>query len=359
MISEEFQKIGLCHYTLIKMFGDKYLHESSWQTLLEVYHQQFVEEPTENGVPQIAIKPFQEMSSNDIRGIDDPEATLRNKAGDKHIGYVGNVVETADPDSDLNLIANVTVCSNNTCDENMLVDNFDKIKQEQLPNLEEIHFDGGYGGPGLDEKLEEHKVKGIQTAIKGVKTECRMQVIMENGEYYATCAGGIKVQLIKTKQGYKAIFDKGLCEQCPLCDKCPAKYRKRVDNHVYYFRDKDLGKRLRLTNLSTIPKERRTLRSGVEATMWQIKCKTKAGKTRLRGLRRHTFWLQLVALGINLKRIYNFTKSKNVKSPDNPSGASKHEKERENIIFASIFSIIMFFNQLNDYKSAIRFGFAS
>ncbi len=127
-ISEELQKIGLCHYTLIKMFGDR------------------------------------------------------------HIGFIGNVVETADLDNDLNLIVNVTVCPNNTCEENMLADNFDKIKQEQLPDLEEIHFDGGYGGSGLEEKREEHKVKGIQTAIKGVNTECRMQVIMKNDEYYAICA---------------------------------------------------------------------------------------------------------------------------------------------------------------------------
>ncbi|MDD2596617.1 MAG: transposase, partial [Candidatus Cloacimonetes bacterium] len=70
---------------------------------------------------------------------------------------------------------------------------------------------------------------------------------------------------------------------------------------------KDILKRLRLSYINTIPEAQRTIRSGIEATIRQFKCKTKAGKTKLRGLYRHKLWFTLLALAINIKRIFNYT----------------------------------------------------
>lgn len=301
-LDEEFRKIGHCYYTLLKLFDDKYNVEREWQLYLRVYEEQF--RVTEED--KVELKPSKEMTSSSVRGVDDPEATLRHKSGENHLGFVGNVVETADPDNEINLISDASLSPNNTSDEKLLVDGFDELKEQTLSDLDELHFDAGYGGRQLDEKLKKHSVKGIQTAIKGVRTDHRMDVISHNNVYSAICSIGEAAVLERTEKGLRAEFPKSKCSECKHFLKCPVKYLVRSDVYVYSFKEEDLPKRIRLTNIKTIPKKRKTIRSGVEATVRQFKCHTKAGKTRLRGCYRHKLWFLFTALAINVKRIYQY-----------------------------------------------------
>ena len=305
-IDEEFRKIAHCHYTINKIFGDKYAENDEWKLFKRIYSEQFKPGKEED---KIELKPSDEMTSSCVRGIDDPEATLRHKSGINHIGYVGNVVETADPENELNLICDATLYPNNVPDNELLADSFDELKEETLPRLEEIHFDAGYGSKIVDEKLAKHSVKGIQTAIKGVRTDHRMDVTLQDGVYYAKCTSDEIVLLERTRKAFKASFPKRRCSTCKHLSQCPVKYLKKYDTYVYYIRKHELSKRLRLTNIKTIPKERQTIRSGVEATVRQFKCRTRAGKTRLRGCYRHKLWFQFTALAINLTRIYQYSSS--------------------------------------------------
>lgn len=314
-IQGEFQKIGSCYVELIRLFGDKYAGRDEWETFLRIYAEQFKSGDDDQPV----LKPSDEMDSNCIRGIDDPEATLRYKSGEHYLGFVGQIVETADPENDLNLICDTAVYPNNASDEQMLVDSFDDLKTDIMPELEELHFDGGYGGGILDEKLEKYSVKGIQTGIKGVKTTHRMDVVHEYDKYLVTCPEGNTVELQHAQSGYKAEFSTDLCSNCINREGCPVKYIRKNDVFVYYIQAKQLGKCLRLTNIKTIPAERRTIRCGIEATVRQFKCHTKAGKSRLRGRFRHQLWFQLSAMAINLKRIYNYI----TEAPKNRRGGSR------------------------------------
>lgn len=278
-IQGEFQKIGSCYVELIRLFGDKYAGRDEWETFLRIYAEQFKSGDDDQPV----LKPSDEMDSNCIRGIDDPEATLRYKSGEHYLGFVGQIVETADPENDLNLICDTAVYPNNASDEQMLVDSFYDLKTDIMPELEELHFDGVYGGGILDEKLEKYSVKGIQTGIKGVKTTHRMDVIHEYDKYLVTCPEGHTVELQHAQSGYKAEFSTDLCCNSINREGCPVKYIRKNDVFVYYIQAKQLGKCLRLTNIKTIPAERSTIRCGIEATVRQFKCHTKAGKSRLRG----------------------------------------------------------------------------
>lgn len=303
-IQGEFQKIGHCYAELLRLFVDKYVHTAEWKLFLRVCGEQFKVSDDDN---TLEIKSSKEMTSSSVRGVDDPEATLRNKSDHHYLGFVGQVVETADPENALNLVCEASIYPNNTSDEQMLVDSFEHIKMNTLPELDELHFDGGYGGPILDNELQKYSVKGIQTGIKGVKPTHRMDVIPVEGAYSVTCPEGISVTLQSTKTGYKAVFPKDKCSTCTNRKGCPVKHTGNADVYVYYIQEKHLAKRIRLSNIKNIPKERRTLRSGVEATVRQFKCHTKAGKSRLRGRYRHQLWFQFLALAINMKRIYNYT----------------------------------------------------
>lgn len=306
-ILDEFSRLGQCCYSIIKEFGDKYADLYEWQMFVRIFREQFVVEDDDKDEPKISKKSSDDKKSDDVRAIDDPEATLRHKSGVNHLGFVGNAIETSDPVAELNLIADVSLCTNNTSDGQMLHDALDYLVSDRLTELEELHFDGGYGGPIVDGKLDQYSINVVQTGIKGVRCDASMSVEKSDHSYFITCIQGQRVQGVKLKKSYQATFDKAICGVCPNRASCPVQRLKQSGNYVYYLRDSDLLKRLRLSYISTIPEERRTLRSGIEATMRQFKCHTKAGKTRLRGLFRHKLWFTMLALAINIRRINNYT----------------------------------------------------
>jgi hypothetical protein len=305
-IKVEFPKAGACILSIIEQFKDKYADKPEWQMFIRIFGEQYDVDTDNDDRPKANMKSSDDKSSSDVRAIDDPEATLRSKSGVNHLGYVGNVIETSDPEADLNLICDVTLCPNNTADGEMLRDSIDDLVSQRLTELEELHFDGGYGGPILDDKLRKHSINCVQTGIRGVKCDASMHLEDINGTYYITCAEKQRIACARSTKGYRATFDQSKCESCSKFSKCPAK-RLKSGNYVYYLKDNEIAKRLRLSYINTIPKSRRSLRSGVEATIRQFKCRTKAGKTRLRGLYRHKLWFTMLALAINIKRIFNYT----------------------------------------------------
>lgn len=305
-IEDEFSKLGHCCYVIINEFGDKYSHLYEWQMFIRIFKEQFVIGDSSDNEPKITKKSSEDKKSDDIRAIDDPEATLRHKSGKNNLGFVGNAIETADPEADLNLIADVTVCTNITSDGTMLNEALDSLVNERLTELCELHFDGGYGGPIVDSKLDKYSINVVQTGIAGAKCDASMSVEKSDDSYFIICAHGQRVQGVKLSKSHKATFDKAICKGCPHFAYCPIDKLRNDGDFVYYLKDIDLLKRLRLSYIKTIPIERRTLRSGVEATIRQFKCHTKAGKTRLRGLFRHKLWFTMLALAINIKRINDY-----------------------------------------------------
>lgn len=305
-VKAEFPKAGACILSIIGQFKDKYEDKPEWQMLIRIFGEQYDVDTSDDDGPKASMKSSDKKTSNDVRAIDDPEATLRHKSGVNNLGYVANVIETSDPEADLNLICDVTLCTNNTSDGEMLRDALDDLVSQRLTELEELHFDGGYGGPILDDKLRKHSINCVQTGIRGVKCDASMHVELVKDTYYVTCAEKQRIACVRGRKGYNATFDRSKCELCSRFSKCPARQLKS-GNYVYYLKDNDIPKRLRLSYINTIPMNRRSLRSGVEATIRQFKCKTKAGKTRLRGLYRHKLWFTMLALAINIKRIFNYT----------------------------------------------------
>lgn len=306
-IKNEFQKVGQCYLSIINHFGDKYVDKAEWQMFMRIFEEQFVVEPGDDDEPKISKKPSKDKTSNDIRAIDDPEATLRYKSNVNHLGFVGNVVETSDPEAELNLICDIALCPNNAFDGKMLLDAMDDLVKDRLTELEEIHYDGGYSGPALDKKLEQYSINSVQTGIKGVKCDASMFVEKCEDSYYVTCVGKQRVKCTRLKKSHRATFDPSICKECEHLATCKVRWLKTIEKYAFYMSDSELSKRLRLSYIQTVPDNRKTLRSGVEATVRQFKYRTRAGKSRLRGLYRHKLWFTLLALAINVKRINNYT----------------------------------------------------
>ena len=301
----ELPRAGAMMLDIQEHFGNKYEKLYEWNLFVRVFNEQFKIEMQDDKV-NVVKKPFEEKTSSDVRSIHDPEATLRYKNGENHTGYVLNATEIVDWDLGLNLIVDVEVCQNNVYDGHIMCDRLDVVK-EIAPELDELHVDAAYSGADLDAKLDAYGIKVAQTCICGVKSSVTMLIEKDKNNYYATCASGQRVACVLRKKGYAVDFDPSICKSCPHLDKCPVRLNKTSGNYVYYLNETMLYRKVRHSYIYFIPESRRALRSGVESTMWQYKCKTNAGKTRLRGLIRHKLWALFRTLGINISRIHKYT----------------------------------------------------
>ncbi|HED37652.1 MAG TPA: hypothetical protein ENI76_05330 [Ignavibacteria bacterium] len=114
-------------------------------------------------------------------------------------------------------------------------------------------------------------------------------------------------------QHNKVRFDLQTCEACPLKNNCSIYKNKRR----FYFKHEDYLQNKRNHKMKNIPPERRKIRPNVEATMKEIKCRTKAGKLKIRGLFKTKLFAFNVGIAINFGRVYRYlTRADGINAPN-------------------------------------------
>ncbi|MBU1635143.1 DDE transposase, partial [bacterium] len=185
---------------------------------------------------KIVVRPSEEMGSGFVQSPDDLDAAYREKNGHRIKGHVISIVETATPENGVNLITDVVVKPVNTDDSTILNERLDIIK-DKTPEIEELHFDGGYGSETNDQKMLVHEITPVQTAIRGrsAGVEIVIEVHQENG-YQVSCPLQ-SVVATATRKRLKACFNKSVCKICPHNQDCRLIEQKNC--WVYYFRPED------------------------------------------------------------------------------------------------------------------------
>lgn len=308
-LPREMVQIGeLYHKLYIKLKGTLAGHKI-FELFSRVYRENFKVEEDD-----LIVISSADMQGGSLQSPDDPDATYRKKGKEESRGYKVNAIETAHPDNPIQLITDVATAPNNVEDSTILNDRIDKVKKI-TPELEEIHNDGGYGSVDNDEKMEKLEIKQIQTAIKGKSPYVNITIEKcdncegDDAEYKVSCPTQT-VFSQKTKKRIKAVFDKKICEPCPLRDKCKL-YSKSKFNPTYYFEESDYLRNKRKRSLEEIPIEHRKLRNNVEATMNEFKYRTNhKGKLNVRGAFKVMLYAATTAIAINFGRIFRYLTSK-------------------------------------------------
>jgi hypothetical protein len=235
---------------------------------------------------------------------DDEDATFRKKRNTEHRGYVVNLVETCNPENEINLLTDVAVCPNNVDDSRILSQRIDNLK-EKTPDLEELHGDGGYPSATSDKQLEAHGVRIIQTAIRRKPIKWIQPEIDkgEDGVYTVSCPLQ-KAEAKKSNKRYVAEFAGDICESCPFSSQCKIQKGKGVRR--YYFKETKYLMQKRHRAIDELPESRRTLRSNVEATVAEFSRKLVKGKLRQRGRFRASVFAYCSAIVINFGRIFRY-----------------------------------------------------
>ena len=296
-LSHEAEKIAGAYHWLKTFIIDNYQSTEEYVTFLRVYEEHFKIDESDKFV----LRDPKEVCSDTLQSPDDPDATFRKKNGEHH-GQVSSVTETAHPDNDVNLIVDIGNSPNNVDDSIILNERLPEIK-DMLPDLNELHFDGGYGSTANDNKMREMDIMPVQTAVRGKKGNVEMSIeISDKKEILVTCPHGQTVTACKTRKRYKAVFDFTKCKECPLFLKCQA--TKNENAVKYYFSEEVIYRKIRHNSILKIPPERRKIRANVEATMHEFTHRLNGHKLKVRGAFKSSLFTFAVGIAINFGRIY-------------------------------------------------------
>ncbi len=337
-LTHELEKLGKLYSLILNEVKEKYHDSKEFKNLERVYKEHFTVIGGTTGV-----KPNSELNGGILQSPDDTDVTYRKKNGKESRGTTINAAETANPENEIQLINDIDVNKNNVDDSNVLENKIDRIV-EKLPDLNELHTDGGYGSEGLDKKMEEHEITHVTTAVKGRKSEVDMTITQNpksKNEYMVNCPGQ-SIKSRPTKKRNKAHFETEKCKGCPLKEKCSI--FKNKSRH--YFTHSDYLKNERNRNILKIPEERRKIRPNVEATMQEFKAKTKNGKLKVRGIFKASLFAYSMGISINFGRIYRLLVKK---------GLDFIEFSTKFSIYLLDFVILYISNQNIDNKLRVKF----
>ena len=299
-LPRELEKLAELYHFAIKKFKSRYKDTKIYQTLKRAYQENFTV-----AHKKVHVKPDGALTSDCLQSPDDEEATYLRKSGKHHHGRSINIVETANPDNQVNLITDVDVNPNNVGDSVVMNKRYDRLK-EKTPDLNEMHTDGAYGNCDNDAKCAELGITPIQTAVRGRRTEVRFNIEMVDSHYVVTCPNQ-KQRSAPTRVRHKACFDLAICATCEHRGGCPACMAAR--HRIFYFTHDDYLRSQRINMIYSIPEERRKIRPNVEATVREFKRRTENGKLKVRGTFQTRLFAFSTAIAINFGRMFRHQRS--------------------------------------------------
>ena len=195
----------------------------------------------------------------------DPEATFRYKAGGRHLGYVGNVVEAVGEKSSLVIVYDY---QQNTYADNQFMKDYLNEKKD-FSDGSFIVADGAYSGEENSRLASEHNLKLVTTNFTGRKPDEIYAdfVFTDDGKYLIKCKNNRVPEDCIYDPGNErsvAYFRISDCEGCPYKERCQSRFLKtRVRKEVSW---KSVGRAKQLQYMQTEEfSEYAKFRNGVEA----------------------------------------------------------------------------------------------
>lgn len=340
------ERVGVVLAQLVVDLAAAYGETPAYQMVCRVFDEHFVDESRsacepslvlvdasdnppdgEGSEPGVRPKLAAELTADSLQAPADPDATYRRKAGQEYRGYVANIVETCDPENEVNLIVKVQTASNNADDAELL--------RAALPNLLErtdvkiIHSDGGFHSPALDEDLAEAQVEQHLTAIRGSQpdpariglAQFEVEYDVLNNPILLRCPEGqeIPVESGRSLDRFIARPEPARCASCPLFQICATLPDNPQAAPVIYL-DRQALRTAHKRRLIIQQRGGPQLRPAVEATVRSVKHPLPHGKAPVRGKLRVASIILASAFMVNLRRLHRFLTQKShqpdLKTPD-------------------------------------------
>ena len=297
-LPDELNKLGSIYHTLHEHCQVTYADMEIFAIFQRVYTEHFT--IAGNTITVIAGS---ELSGKILQSPDDPEATYRKKRGGSSTGFVLNAVETAHPDNPVNLLVDVTVKPNTTDDSVVLKGRLEALIRK-TPDLDELHTDGGYASKDNDQALNAAGIAQIQTAVRGHTRAVEFTMTPTDDATYQVACPFQTAMSQPTPTRLKACFDLTICAGCVHASVCPAQECKAC--RTFYFTPADAVRHARYRRIATLPVERRTIRSNVEATIREFVNRLDRHTVSVRGQFKTALFALSRAMAINFGRIFRY-----------------------------------------------------
>ncbi len=275
----------------------------------------------------VKLRPPQEVAADSLQSPHDPEATYREKNGERYRGYVTNISETCDPQNPVQLITSVQTASNNTDDSQLLAQSLAEQAARGY-QVDKVTVDGGYTGPTAEAACDAHGTQLHPSRLRGGQAKgdkwgwdrYGWQLTEDGVPEQVSCPrGAVALLQPARKEGrWLGRFECAECATCPFFQKqCRVEPRQRS------------GPTLTVTTRSiqvALLRQRITaanngIRAAVEATIRSVKSPFAASKLPVRGLIRTQMVVLGAALLVNVHRLTHYYLEQASRLHDNAVGA--------------------------------------
>jgi len=310
-------QIGRLMSQLVTELAPTYAGQPSYQMLVRVFNEHFiVEAGDEDDNDRLRPRQGDELSAHSLQSPDDWVATYRQKRGEAYTGYVANLTETCHPDNPFQLIVDLQTEPNTTDDAHMLAERLVALKKRT--GVDEMHTDGGYNSPEVDQVMRQEQVEQVQTAIRGRQPDpdklnlddYQWELNLEGQPLALTAPNGqwAEVEPGRQPDRYLARFKSPADASFPSA--APSPSPKPQPPPALYFSQQQLELALRRQRTAQARAAGCNLRAAVEATVGALKRPFDNDKLPVRGQFRVNAMLIGSALMVNLRRIYRYQTTK-------------------------------------------------
>lgn len=290
---------------LIDRCGGGFDEVTEYQLLVRCLSEQTI---VEDGERRLRTKEDGGMSSDMLQSPADPDATFREKAGEQHRGYVGNIEESVGENG--SVVTGYGYETNNTGDSAMLRDHLEKIGVQEQKTL--IAADGAYAGENNVKLAAEKNVKLVTTDLPGsdVPDIVGEFELNETETRVVKCPMGNvprSSSYIKATGVCTASFDRSCCENCPHKEQCRAKIFKRVAKITV------TGKKIRRAKLQAEMKKESfrdyaRLRNGAETIPSMLRNLFNVDSMPVRGKIKTKFFFGSKIAAVNFRKLFGYRK---------------------------------------------------
>ena len=286
-MAQRLVRIGLYIYAVLKRLKDD---APGYALLHRVFHDQYV---VEKG--RVELKDKHKVASDSLQSPDDPDATYRDKGGQKVSGYVTNITETIESDKP-SIITSVQTEPVTFADCNFLQDAISNTERVTGHLVKNVYADGAY--QSLENREFARLHMGMELLTGKLQGGCRYLLDREPG------TDNLKVTDTETGEVFDAIY---VGE-----NKREGKHWRVNLSHVKpthpwrYFNEDEVRRSELRRKIESLPPEEQHKRNNIEAAMFQYSFHTRNGKTRYRGLFRHRLQAFHRCMWMNLRRLVLF-----------------------------------------------------
>lgn len=293
---------------LIKLCEGNYDDCSEYQLLLRIKYEQTTTQ--DDGSLKLKEKGDRSMESTLLISPVDPEATVRKKGTQKHIGYVANITESVGKSG--SLITDYSYEQNIYSDSQFLKDYLNQLPDDYEGGI--LIADGAYAGLNTVKLASEHQVDLITTNFTGYKpADCFAEFrFTEDGKKLLECANHV-VPINQTYDAYNdrcnVNFPKESCTSCPHLEACNPKIlkKKHARKEVSW---KAVGRAKQLRFMKTDKfKAYADFRNGVEAIPSLLRRKYNVDKMPVRGKKATKLFFGIKIAALNFKKLLSYDDS--------------------------------------------------